>query len=49
MIEGRHDPVIVPRAVVVIESMTAITILDLMLKNMSSKMENIWKVYPKLK
>ena len=49
MIEGRHDPVIVPRAVVVVESMTAITILDLMLKNMSSKMENIWKVYPKLK
>lgn len=46
-IHGRHDPVIVPRAVVVVESMVAITILDAMLKNTSSKLENILKVYRK--
>ena len=44
-IHGRHDPVIVPRAVVVVESMTAITLADLLLQNMSSKIENIKKVY----
>lgn len=36
---GRHDPVVVPRAVVVCESMVAITILDAYMKNMTSKME----------
>ncbi len=30
-IHGRHDPVIVPRAVVVVEAMAAMTVLDLML------------------
>ena len=30
-IKGRHDPIIAPRAVVVVESMTAITLLDLIL------------------
>ena len=29
-IKGRHDPIIVPRAVVVVESMVAITIVDLL-------------------
>lgn len=38
-IKGRHDPIIVPRAVVVVESMTAITILDLLLASMTSKMD----------
>lgn len=42
---GRHDPVIVPRAVVVIESMTAITLADLLLRNMSSKMDYLKKIY----
>jgi chorismate synthase len=28
-VEGRHDPCICPRAVVVVESMVAITLLDL--------------------
>ena len=45
-IKGRHDPVIVPRAVVVMECMTALTILDLMMLNMSSRMdsrENFYK------
>ncbi len=44
-IAGRHDPVIVPRAVVVVETMTAMTLADQMLLNMSSKMENVKKVY----
>ncbi len=44
-ITGRHDPVIVPRAVVVVECMTAITILDLMMRNMSARLENLRKVY----
>lgn len=47
IITGRHDPVIVPRAVVVVESMTAITIVDMLLLNMSAKMENILKIYDK--
>lgn len=42
---GRHDPVIVPRAVVVIESMTAITLADLLLRNMSSKLDYLKKIY----
>ena len=44
-IHGRHDPVIVPRAVVVIESMTAVTIADLLLQNAVSKLNNIKKIY----
>lgn len=44
-VSGRHDPVIVPRAVVVVESMAALTITDLLLSGMSSKMENLKLVY----
>lgn len=44
-IEGRHDPIIVPRAVVVVESMVALTILDMLLINMSSRLDYIKKVY----
>lgn len=44
-IKGRHDPVIVPRAVVVVESMAAITILDALLENMKSKLHNIVSFY----
>ncbi len=36
-IEGRHDPVIVPRAVVVVEAMAAMTVLDLMLRDRASR------------
>ena len=42
---GRHDPLIVPRAVVVVEAMAAICVFDLMLKNMSARFENVKKVY----
>ena len=34
---GRHDPCVLPRAVPVVESMAAITILDYYLLNKSSK------------
>lgn len=44
-IHGRHDPIIVPRAVVVVESMAAITILDLLMENMSAKLESLKKFY----
>lgn len=44
-IKGRHDPIIVPRAVVVMECMTALTLLDAMLVNMSSTMDGITKFY----
>lgn len=44
-IKGRHDPVIVPRAVVVVEAMTALTIADALLLNMSSKMDSIISFY----
>ena len=44
-IKGRHDPIIVPRAVVVMESMCAITLLDLMMSNMSSTLEGIKRFY----
>lgn len=44
-IEGRHDPVIVPRAVVVVESMVALTVADALLMNMTAKMENLYKIY----
>ncbi len=44
-IKGRHDPIIVPRAVVVVESMAALTILDLMLSNMSAKADNVIDFY----
>lgn len=45
VITGRHDPVIVPRAVVVVESMTAITLADLLMSNMSSQMEHLIRIY----
>ena len=45
MIKGRHDPVIVPRAVVVVESMAAIVTADLILRNMASKYGRIVEFY----
>lgn len=44
-IKGRHDPIIVPRAVVVVESMTAITLVDMLFMSMSSKMSNVIKFF----
>ncbi len=44
-IKGRHDPIIVPRAVVVMECMTALTVLDAMLVNMSARMDFVADFY----
>lgn len=44
-IKGRHDPVIVPRAVVVVEAMTALVLADALLVGMSAKLENVLKVW----
>ena len=44
-IKGRHDPVIVPRAVVVVECTTAAVILDAMLCGMGSRMEYLKKIW----
>ncbi len=40
-IRGRHDPVIGPRAVVVVECMAAMTVLDLMLRNAVCRMDRL--------
>ncbi|MCI5494056.1 MAG: chorismate synthase [Lachnospiraceae bacterium] len=44
-IHGRHDPIIVPRAVVVVESMAAITVLDALLVNMTARLDKIKEFY----
>jgi len=44
-IAGRHDPIIVPRAVVVVESMAGIVLLDLMCRGAGSRLENLEKIY----
>ncbi len=44
-IKGRHDPLVVPRAVVVVEAMASCTIADLILSNMGAKLENVKAVY----
>ena len=46
-IKGRHDPIVVSRAAVVVESMTAITVLDLLLQNMTSRLDKIKTFYLK--
>ena len=44
-INGRHDPVIVPRACVVVESMVTITLVDALFENMSSTIEKVKGFY----
>lgn len=44
-IKGRHDPIIVPRAVVVVEAMAALTIADALLMNMTARMDKIIDFY----
>ena len=46
-IKGRHDPVIVPRAVVVVEAMTALTVLDALMMNMTARMDYLKDFYQK--
>ncbi|MGB6328081.1 MAG: chorismate synthase [Halarcobacter sp.] len=44
-LKGRHDPCVAIRGSVVAESMMALVLADMALLNMSSKIENIKKVY----
>lgn len=44
-IQGRHDPIIVPRAVVVVEAMAALTIADMMLLNLGAKLDSVLDFY----
>lgn len=44
-IKGRHDPIIVPRAVVVVEAMAAFAAADLLLANMTARMDRIQMFY----
>ncbi len=44
-IQGRHDPIIVPRAIVVVECMAALTTADLLLSNMSARLDHVKKIY----
>ena len=44
-IHGRHDPVIVPRAVVVVEAMAAIVVCDLLLSHICEQVEYIKEFY----
>ena len=46
-IHGRHDPIIVPRAVVVVESMAALVLADALLLNMSARMDYLETIYKK--
>lgn len=44
-IHGRHDPVIVPRAVVVVEAMCALAIADALLGNMGARLDKVQEFY----
>lgn len=44
-IKGRHDPVIVPRAVVVVECMAALTVADALLLNAAARLDHLKKIY----
>lgn len=44
-VKGRHDPMIVPRAVVVVEAMAALTVLDLILLGMGARMDKLEEFY----
>lgn len=44
-IGGRHDPIIVPRAVVVVEAMAALTLADFLLKSMGDQAADVIKFY----
>lgn len=44
-ITGRHDPIIVARAVVVVECMAALTAADALLSNLGSKLSHLQTIY----
>jgi chorismate synthase len=48
-INGRHDPMIVPRAVVVVEAMAGLVVVDELFANMTSRMDLIAEFYKKMR
>lgn len=44
-IRGRHDPLVVPRAVPVVEAMASLVLTDALLSNMTARFDNIVKFY----
>ena len=42
---GGHNPIIVPRGIVVIEAMTEIKLVDMLLKNMTTRIDKIFEFY----
>lgn len=44
-ITGRHDPIIVPRAVIVVEAMVALILTDFLLQAALSKVSNLKKIF----
>lgn len=44
-IKGRHDPIIVPRAVVVVKSMAALAIIDALMLNMTAQVDYLTDFY----
>ncbi len=44
-VTGRHDPVIVPRAVVVVEAMTAVTLADALLSHSADRIDLLERAY----
>lgn len=48
VIKGRHDPIIVPRAVVVVEAMAALSAADLLLVSLASRADRIVDIIKEL-
>lgn len=46
-IRGRHDPIIVPRAVVVVEAMTALSLADMLMISMTSRLDRMKEFFRK--
>ncbi len=46
-VEGRHDPIIVPRAVVVVEAMVALTLADYLLQRLLSDIRFVKRAFDK--
>lgn len=44
-IRGRHDPTVAERAAVVVECMTALTVADLLMENMTARVEYLKEIY----
>ncbi|MBQ8148852.1 MAG: chorismate synthase [Lachnospiraceae bacterium] len=44
-IKGRHDPIIVARAIVVVESMVALTLIDGLMENMCARLDKMKEFY----